>query len=118
MSDLPPFVGPVLEGMAVYELTCRYTPTADDPTICAQRATTHLRMPGVYAEGYEIATSACDEHAPWARFVGFIDEHATTGSACAMPGAIWMNGPPSLCVLDDSGAEPELIETRELEMAR
>lgn len=118
MSDLPPFVGPVLEGMAAYELTCRYAPSAHELTICGRPSIVHLRMPGVYANGCELGTSACDEHAPWARHIGFSDEHPTAGSACAMPGSIWMNGPPSRCELDDSGQEPVLTAARGLEAAR
>lgn len=103
MSDLP-YVGVELEGFAAYELTCTFAPYEGDP-ICGKRATLHLAT-----EDY-LGMRACDNHAPIARAAGATREHSVIGSACAMPQAMWIDGPPSRCVIDDRGVEPELVGT-------
>lgn len=94
-----PRVGVEITGEAQHMLWCGYAPQPGDPT-CSRPATTH------FTDEHWRGMTSCDQHAPIARAAGSIREHSTTGSACAMPEAMWIEGPPSRCVLDDSGVEP------------
>ncbi len=116
MSELPPHVGPECQGLARYTLDCAYTGVTADGPLCGLPATTHVQWRD---DGDVLITSvACDEHAVFARSFGAVAEHPTADSACCMPGTIWIDGPPSRCVIDDSGTRPELAADRELAMSR
>ncbi len=112
MIELPPHVGPERQGMAQYTLDCAYTGLTPDGPLCGKPATTHVQFRN--GRGDAFASPACDEHAGFARSYGIVAEHPTAGSACCMPGSLWFDGPPSRCVIDDSGLEPVLTELREL----
>lgn len=116
MTELPPHVGPERQGMAQYMLDCAYTGVAADGPLCGRPATTHVQFRN--GRGDAFASVACDEHAGYARTYGIVDEHPTAGSACCMPGSLWFDGPPSRCVIDDSGTRSELTANRELVMTR
>lgn len=104
MAKLPPNVGPERTD---YALTCGYTGDAGTDPLCGAPATTHLVKPG--AEVLH-GVLACDPHALIAQRVGFGREHPTAGSACCLPGSIWVDGPPSRCDLDGTGQRPELAK--------
>lgn len=112
MSEIHPHVGAESPAWAHYSLVCVYSGVTPDGPLCGKPATTHVRWTD--GPGDAIASSACDLHAEYARTYGILDEHPTADSACCMPGSIWIDGPPSRCVIDDSGVEPELIGEREL----
>lgn len=94
-----PRIGEERQGFDAYSLRCAYALAPGHPE-CGRAATVHLAT-----EDWKGMT-ACDEHAPIARAAGGIREHSTANSACAMPESMWIEGPPSRCVLDDSGVEP------------
>lgn len=96
-----PRIGEEQQGFDAYALRCPHAFAPGHPQ-CGRAATVHL------ATGDWKGLLACDEHAPVARAAGGIREHSTADSACAMPNAMWIEGPPSRCVLDDSGVEPVL----------
>ncbi len=115
MTEISPHVGHELPGDRAYSLACSYTGLASTGPVCGRPSTTHVMWPG----DQEVAptSTACDEHAEYARGFGIVDEHPTADSACCMPGSLWVEGPPSTCVIDESGVEPVLAGERELVMA-
>lgn len=109
-----PHVGPLSADQ--YGITCGYSGLTPDGPVCGKPSVIHVAW---YRNGEDLhASTACATHADYVRAYGIIAEHPIAGSACCMPGSVWVEGPPSKCVIDDSGTEPELLITRELEVSR
>ncbi len=98
MSQDNPHLGPDRDR---HDWNCGYTGLTPDGPLCGRPPVIHVRFTPT-ARGNPMST-ACQEHAGYVRTYGIIDEHPIAGSACCMPGSVWVLGPPSKCILDDSG---------------
>ncbi len=89
-----------------HSLTCGYTGHTPDGPRCGKPPVIHA---GVYFndDGSIRSLLACAEHVDFVRDAGIIAEHPVFGSACCMPGSVWVLGPPSRCVIDDRGVRSQ-----------
>lgn len=97
-----PYVG---EASDEYRAVCVYSPTPGAEQ-CGAAATTHVRV--LDCGGYgEVCLASCADHAPVARAAGaLVAEHAFSG-CCGLPATMWLDG-LNVCVLDESGVEPNI----------
>ena len=90
---------------------CTYSGPEPGEPICPNPPTVHLMLE--YPAGdYGVAgLHACAEHLPIAYAAGVVLlEHPHAG-LCGLPGTVWLPEPDNVCVIDDSGVEPELQAT-------
>lgn len=92
-------LGRELTGPSAHDLVCGAVADDDENTpICGQPAITHVLIEE-NADGFGTAF-ACETHTREVIADGFTRYHPTRGSACGLPGSVWIPWMPSRCDLD------------------
>lgn len=105
-TQLPEHVGRQTDVETGYALVCTAVTDGhpDTGALCGQPASHHIRWEEATTEnGF-----ACPVHLALALILGFFGLHGVKDSACGLPGAWWVSGPPSHCAMTVLDEEPAL----------